>query len=803
SARGGLFVTGNFALRRATKADTASVLASKLLERFRAETWSTISLSSTLVSAADSTYKSDQAYSSTLAVTDSSGSCSGSSVAVACNPSRAIPDTSQTPTEVAPDGKSYRLDTYVNWGCSSGATPDTSGPNPTCASGGLVKSVTIVVRDNTSATTLAAGALYRITSSFDRLSGGSMPTVTVSGAATTSTTTTTTTTSSSAPSAPTAVALANGGGSGSAYVNASNVTSMSFDVTLPSTSLVTDTITLIISDGNTANDIKATASGTSGSGIVHFTGINGQVFVDGPITVTATAKNSSGTSSATTVTVTKDTVAPDAPTSVALANGQGTGNAYVNSSNASAVSVSVGLDGNSQSSDTVSVTLSKSGSSTSPVTAAGTSGSGTVTATGINASSLGDGTLTASATVSDVAGNASTATTSTMTKDATAPTASITLAGSSPTSAGSLSWTVTFSESVTSVSAGAFSLANGGLGGTPGITSVSGSGTSYTVTASTGTGSGTLGLNLSSGSSVKDAAGNAPPAATGAAYTIDRTPPTATITRAGSTPTNANSLQWTVTFSESVTGVAAGNFTAVAGGGLGGSPSVTGVSGSGTTYTVTTSGGSGSGTLGLNLTSAGSIQDAVGNAATVPATGALYTIDRTAPTATITLAGSSPTTAATAQWTVTFSESVTGVAVGNFSAVTGGLSGSPAVTGVTGSGTTYTVTASTGYGNGTLHVDLTSAGSILDAAGNTASAPATGASYTVNRPAPTVTTVLLSNGGSTAGKIEKGDTIKIVFSSTMSVASFCSTWSGDGSNQSLTGNGDVTVTVTDGTGATN
>src|SRR5581483_10287270 len=391
SALGGLFVTGNFALRRATKADTASVLASKLLERFRAETWSTISLSSTLVSAADSTYKSDQAYSSTLAVTDSSGSCSGSSVAVACNPSRAIPDTSQTPTEVAPDGKSYRLDTYVNWGCSSGATPDTSGPNPTCASGGLVKSVTIVVRDNTSATTLAAGALYRITSSFDRLSGGSMPTVTVSGAATTSTSTTTTTTSSTPPIPPTAVALANGGGSGSAYINASNVTSMSFDVTLPSSSLVTDTITLIISDGNTANDIKATASGTSGGGIVHFTAINGQVFVDGPITVTATAKNSSGTSSATTVTVTKDTVAPDAPTSVALANGQGTGNAYVNSSNASAVSVSVGLDGNSQSSDTVSVTLSKSGSSTSPVTAAGTSGSGTVTATGINASSLGDG----------------------------------------------------------------------------------------------------------------------------------------------------------------------------------------------------------------------------------------------------------------------------------------------------------------------------------------------------------------------------------------------------------------------------
>ena len=37
----------------------------------------------------------------------------------------------------------------------------------------------------------------------------------------------------------------------------------------------------------------------------------------------------------------------------------------------------------------------------------------------------------------------------------------------------------------------------------------------------------------------------------------------------------------------------------------------------------------------------------------------------------------------------------------------------------------------------------------------------------------------------------------------MSVSSFCSTWSNNANNQSLTGNGDVTVTVTDGTGATN
>jgi hypothetical protein len=63
--------------------------------------------------------------------------------------------------------------------------------------------------------------------------------------------------------------------------------------------------------------------------------------------------------------------------------------------------------------------------------------------------------------------------------------------------------------------------------------------------------------------------------------------------------------------------------------------------------------------------------------------------------------------------------------------------------------------------------------------------------------------VALANGGSTAGRLEKGDTIAVTFSAQMKVSSFCSTWSGDSSNQSLTGNGDVVVSVADGTGATN
>src|SRR5207253_647731 len=98
------------------------------------------------------------------------------------------------------------------------------------------------------------------------------------------------------------------------------------------------------------------------------------------------------------------------------------------------------------------------------------------------------------------------------------------------------------------------------------------------------------------------------------------------------TPTNATSVQWTVTFSESVSGVTASNFTLV-NGSLGGSPAITNVAGSGTTWTVTASTGSGDGTLGLNKTSNTGVTDTAGNPLTGgTVTGQVYTIDKTAPT---------------------------------------------------------------------------------------------------------------------------------------------------------------------------
>jgi type II secretory pathway pseudopilin PulG len=69
---------------------------------------------------------------------------------------------------------------------------------------------------------------------------------------------------------------------------------------------------------------------------------------------------------------------------------------------------------------------------------------------------------------------------------------------------------------------------------------------------------------------------------------------------------------------------------------------------------------------------------------------------------------------------------------------------------------------------------------------------------------PTISSVTLTNvaTGGTAGRVDKGDTIAIVFSAQMDVSSMCSTWATDTSNQSLVANNDVTVTLNDG-GAAN
>ena len=85
--------------------------------------------------------------------------------------------------------------------------------------------------------------------------------------------------------------------------------------------------------------------------------------------------------------------------------------------------------------------------------------------------------------------------------------------------------------------------------------------------------------------------------------TDDVAPTVTSISREGAARTNASSLDYTVVFSESVTGVDVSDFNLSTTGTASGN--ITGINGSGSTYTVTVNDVSGDGTLRLDLNSVG------------------------------------------------------------------------------------------------------------------------------------------------------------------------------------------------------
>jgi autotransporter-associated beta strand protein len=410
------------------------------------------------------------------------------------------------------------------------------------------------------------------------------------------------------------------------------------------------------------------------------------------------------------------------------------------------------------------------------------SGSGTTYTVTVNGYS-GNGTLRLDVTDNDSivdgsgnplggpgAGNGSFTAGQVYTIDSTPPSvSSIVRAGSDPTNATSVTYTVTFSESVTGVDTTDFALTTSGLSGAS-VAGVTGTGATYTVTVNTGSGSGTVRLDLLDDDSIADLAGNKLGGTgvgngnftTGQVYSIDKTPPTvSSIVRAAASPTNAASIPFTVTFSEAVTGVDASDFTLTTTGIA--AAAVTGVSGSGTTYTVTVSTGVGTGTIRLDLTDDDTIRDAATNPLGGVGTGngnftagQVYSVDTVPPVVqSVVATAANPTNAATVTYAVTFSEAVTGVDATDFALTTTGLSGA-SVTGVAGSGATYTVTVNTGSGTGTLRLDVADDDSILDAVTNPLGGVGTGNGnftagqvYSVDKTPPVVNSIVRAGASPT------------------------------------------------------
>ena len=331
-----------------------------------------------------------------------------------------------------------------------------------------------------------------------------------------------------------------------------------------------------------------------------------------------------------------------------------------------------------------------------------------------------------------------------------------------PTSASPINFTVTFSETVTGFTASDISFAGSTAGGTL-TAAVTGTGPTYNVAVSGMTGTGNVVVSVPAGAAT-DAAGNASLASTSTdntvAFTIIDTiaPTVQSINRVGTTPTNAASVSWTVLFSESVTGVDASDFALVTTGAVTGA-TITTVSGSGSQYTVTANTGTGNGTLGLNLVDNDTILDTSANrlGGTGPGngnfTGQSYTIDKTAPTVTINQAAgqADPTSASPINFTVTFSETVTGFTASDIS-FAGSTAGGTLTAAVTGTGPTYNVAVSGMTGTGNVVVSVP-AGAATDAAGN-ASLASTSTDNTVayNAVAPAADRFCASECGDTANQ---------------------------------------------------
>jgi prepilin-type N-terminal cleavage/methylation domain-containing protein len=150
------FNSGAVALQRASKLSTAAALADKQMELYRAVKYDEIALDATSLTTAltDTTYACDNAIKIDLAVACGTSNrksqvtktCTGSPLPDQCVPSRLV---------TGPDGKEYRVDTYV-----VEEPPTVSGSRP-------LRKVTVVVRDRYK----LDGALVRAQSTFDQSTG--------------------------------------------------------------------------------------------------------------------------------------------------------------------------------------------------------------------------------------------------------------------------------------------------------------------------------------------------------------------------------------------------------------------------------------------------------------------------------------------------------------------------------------------------------------------------------------------------------------------------------------------------------
>ena len=272
------------------------------------------------------------------------------------------------------------------------------------------------------------------------------------------------------------------------------------------------------------------------------------------------------------------------------------------------------------------------------------------------------------------------------------------------------------------------------------------------------------------------------------------------IVRASGNPTNATSVNYTVTFAASVTGVDAGDFTLAStstANGTIGTPT-----GSGTTWTVPINSVSGNGTLRLDFTGTAGVTPNVSASYT---SGEIYTIDNTAPSVTSVAVPANGTykTGDNLNFTVNFDENVT-VTGAPYLAVTLNTGGTVNATYQSGSGTSalifrYTVASGNADADGiALASSITANGGTLkDAVGNNATFTLNSVGSTalvkVDGIAPTLSTVTIASNNATTNLAKSGDVVSLnitasenINTPTITIAGQPASVTGSGSSYSAT-----------------
>ncbi|MBA1322729.1 Ig-like domain-containing protein [Pseudomonas plecoglossicida] len=369
---------------------------------------------------------------------------------------------------------------------------------------------------------------------------------------------------------------------------------------------------------------------------------------------------------------------------------------------------------------------------------------------------IGQASRTLSVTVSDGDGaTSSVASVTVAVQETVPPIATIVVADSSLLAGETTLVSITFSEAVSGLTVGDFTVANGVLSNL----SSSDGGITWTATltpsSATTDSSNLISLN---NAGVTDAAGNAGVGTTESNnYAIDTERPTAVVSLSSSSLLAGQTAVVTITFSEAVNGFTLADLS-VSNGALTDLSSSDG----GITWTAlltpTADSTSVANVVSVNLAG---VADLSGNAGTGSAPSPAYSVDTARPTASIVVADTALRAGETSLVTITFSEAVTGFSNVDLSVANGSLSSVSSSDG----GITWTATF-------TPDADITSTGNLIslansgvsDQAGNTGIGITDSNSFAIDTQRPTATIVVVE---STLG-IGESSIVTVTFSEPVS-----------------------------------